>query len=50
MKSSEKVELTQAAQTAGAVDDSFWTEVSDQLDRINDARRPKVEQRLTKPD
>lgn len=50
MKTSEKIELTQAAQAAGAnpVAEEFWAEVGDQLDRIDAERRPKVEARLTK--
>lgn len=50
MKTNEKIELTQAAQIAGAnpVAAEFWAEVNEQLDRIDAERKPKVESRLTK--
>ena len=47
MKKSEKIEVTQAAQIAGAVEGAFWGEVAEQLDRIEEENRPKVEERLT---
>jgi len=43
-------DLTDAARVAGAgVDDGFWGDVNDQIERAEEASKIPVEPRLTRP-
>lgn len=45
----EKLEIVTGAQIAGKnVDSTFWDDVEAELERLDKAKKPKVERRLTR--